>query len=470
MKITTKFFMVLALLFTAAAMFGIPEWQPETVYEKGDQVVFQDTYWEAKWWTQNNLPGKSGQSPWKEIYETPVREWENSRIYTYGDKAVYNGKIWQAKWWTSGESPAPNSWNAWEYLTDLTITVVDSNDSQMVISITDSLADTSFNELIEITLTVPEGWEYAASQQGPVHTDVVAIEDGVASITAYAEKGELSLFPEATDAYVGFTGRCVDRDTMIADYFYNKNIHNKRPLLLLGGSEGGKSWSSPYDAQNRRDLVSRGYACLSFAYFGLEGVSPTLERIPLELFETVTAWFEKQVGVDAEEYAVMGASKGAEFALMLASKYDSIKTVAALVPSAYVFQGIGEDYASSWSEDGIEVPFAPFIINDTFFKAIETGEWTPVYREAVADPAIAEMTAIPVETMNASVFLLSGKLDTIWPSYDMAEAVMARLTQKNYPHYFNHVYSEYAGHWVAFYPEYWAQVLNFFDTQYPVED
>lgn len=459
----------LMLFFAAATIFAVPEWQPDTVYNKGDRVVFQDTYWEAQWWSQNNLPGGDGYSPWLEIYETPIREWKKGRIYTYGDKTIYNGKIWEAKWWTSGDTPADLSWNAWNYITDLTVTIVDSNATHLVIAISDSLEDTSFGELIGLSVTVPEGWAYAVSAQGPVHTDIVAVKNGSVSITAFAEQGELILQPEATDENVGFTGRCLDGDLMIADYFYNKNIHNKKPLILLGGSEGGKSWSSPYDTQNRRDLVKRGYACLSFAYFGLEGVSPSLENIPLELFETITAWFETQIGVDTAEYAVMGASKGAEFALMLASKYDEIKTVAALVPSAYVFQGIGEGYASSWSYQDTPVPFAPFIINGTFFTAIETGEWTPVYREAVADPAVAAMSAIPVEDMECSVFLLSGKLDKIWPSYDMAEVIMSRLAQNNYPHSYSHVTSEYAGHWVAFYPEYWAQVLDYFDAEYPVE-
>ena len=40
--------------------------------------------------------------------------WEAEKVYTSGDKVEYNNSIWQAKWWTKGNQPGANQWGPWE--------------------------------------------------------------------------------------------------------------------------------------------------------------------------------------------------------------------------------------------------------------------------------------------------------------------------------------------------------------------
>jgi chitinase len=55
-----------------------PEWQGTKVYTKGDFVMFDETAYEAKWWTQGDSPqaAATGQdaSPWRQLTDNEVRE------------------------------------------------------------------------------------------------------------------------------------------------------------------------------------------------------------------------------------------------------------------------------------------------------------------------------------------------------------------------------------------------------------
>ncbi|WP_427133705.1 chitinase [Pseudarthrobacter sp. S9] len=48
-----------------------PQWQPSTVYRKGDRVLFEGRVFEAKWWTQTDSPEAalqgSPESPWSKL-------------------------------------------------------------------------------------------------------------------------------------------------------------------------------------------------------------------------------------------------------------------------------------------------------------------------------------------------------------------------------------------------------------------
>ncbi|WP_172106422.1 carbohydrate-binding protein [Allofrancisella frigidaquae] len=54
---------------------GIKAWDPSAVYTAGDQVTYNNSIYEAKWWTQGNNPETSGEwGPWKLVGEDPAKE------------------------------------------------------------------------------------------------------------------------------------------------------------------------------------------------------------------------------------------------------------------------------------------------------------------------------------------------------------------------------------------------------------
>jgi dienelactone hydrolase len=262
----------------------------------------------------------------------------------------------------------------------------------------------------------------------------------------------------------------ITENGLVADLFCQKGKSGQRGIILLGGSEGGKAVSGM--TREIQDLVDKGYAALVLAYFGQEGLPPTLQSIPLEYFNKAVDWLSRQPFADSSGVCVIGGSKGAEAALLLASTNPKVKSVVAISPSAFCFWGIrgpgGKDETvSSWSYGGRDVPFVPVASSpETIRKAMQAHEFITIYREAIAGPDAAR-ALIRVEDMKGPILLISGKRDKVWPSQEMAERIVARLKQKEFPYEVNHL-SYDAGHNVTGdAKECWPAVLRFIEKHYP---
>ena len=125
-----------------------PIWTEEGAYLKGTKVVWHRNVYEAKWWTQGDLPDspvlQTWQTPWKLIGpvlpgEKPIKqaslppgtypEWSGEDSYDTDERVLFDGVPYQAKWWTKGDSPAEASSNAdssaWVPLTQAQINEVE---------------------------------------------------------------------------------------------------------------------------------------------------------------------------------------------------------------------------------------------------------------------------------------------------------------------------------------------------------
>lgn len=209
-------------------------------------------------------------------------------------------------------------------------------------------------------------------------------------------------------------------------------------LLILGGSEGGHGPAYHF----AETFAARGYAALGLAYFGDPGLPQTLENVPLEYFRQAVDWLCAQPRVDARRVGVFGGSKGAEAALLIASRDKRIRAVVAGVPSSVAWQGLNmrniAGSGPSWSEDGRPVPFAPYDMSQRFAGILD------LYQRSLAKaPADA---AIPVERINGPVLLVSGRDDRFWPSSAMGEAMMARLEAAKFRFPHTHLAYDNAGH------------------------
>ncbi|WP_402466312.1 ThuA domain-containing protein [Isoptericola aurantiacus] len=94
----------------------LPVWDGASVYTAEDRVSFQQTTWEATWWTRGDEPGASPYSSWQEIAKTSegVAVWTPSRIFTAGDVVVHDGETYTARWWTRNQVPGGSPWGPWE--------------------------------------------------------------------------------------------------------------------------------------------------------------------------------------------------------------------------------------------------------------------------------------------------------------------------------------------------------------------
>lgn len=210
-------------------------------------------------------------------------------------------------------------------------------------------------------------------------------------------------------------------------------------IIVLGGSEGGRS------DRHAEAFAAEGYAVLSLAYFKATGTPGYLDEIPLEYFDKPIKWFAERPAVRGKKIVLVGGSKGAELALLLASRKAEIAGVIAISPSSVVFQGLPKVFwppRSSWSYKGKPLPFVPYDVS----QGVDPSNLRPLYELSLSHADIVAKASIPVEKINGPVLLLSGEDDGIWPASDMAEAIVARLKKNKFPHVFEHVRYVNAGH------------------------
>ncbi|MDQ3458897.1 MAG: acyl-CoA thioesterase/BAAT N-terminal domain-containing protein [Deinococcota bacterium] len=250
--------------------------------------------------------------------------------------------------------------------------------------------------------------------------------------TAAAER--LAVAPEVTRTEV--------RDEGLVGTLFTPPGDGPHPtVIVLGGSEGGldEGWAAL--------LASRGYAVLALAYFGVDELPEELIEVPLETFYTALNWLAAQDAVDEGRIVLVGASKGGEAALLVASRRPEVRAVVAYVPSNVVWQGISfTDFTprSSWSLAGEGLPFVPYAaMPETLPDDPETMVLEPLYRESL-ERYEGDEAVIPVEDIGGPVLLISGGDDALWPSTLMAERALERLEGHDRP--LEHLEYEEAGH------------------------
>ena len=210
-------------------------------------------------------------------------------------------------------------------------------------------------------------------------------------------------------------GRRVAEAGVLGNYYPAPGGGEHPGILLLGGSEGALGTSTTAIARALRD---DGFSVLQVAYFRGPGQSARLALIPLETFDRALAWLARQPGIARDRMGVVGGSKGAEAALLVATRHPALRAVVAGMPSSVVWPGVdwqaGVTADSSWSSGGRPLPALPY--GGPSFSGGRRGIYD---RGLAALPAHPE-ARIPIETSPAAVLLVCGEADSLWPSCPMA--------------------------------------------------
>ena len=257
---------------------------------------------------------------------------------------------------------------------------------------------------------------------------------------------------------------------LVADYYTDDSVQTKKAIIMLGGSEGGKSWSKikkPIEF-----LIQKGYSVLSLAYFKDQGLPNSLEEIPLEYFENAFNWLSGQKGVVENEYAILGGSKGAEAGLVLGSIYPQVKAVIAFSPSSVVWQGIpqnrfeiGTDVKSSWTYKGKSLPFLAY---PTTIKKIDLLllRLRRMHEEAIQNITRVKPSIIQVEKIQGAILLISGERDRMWPATQMSKTIIDRLVANQFKYSYEHkIYN--AGHnGIIMNRNCWREIGDFLEDNY----
>ena len=229
---------------------------------------------------------------------------------------------------------------------------------------------------------------------------------------------------------------------IVGRFFLPQTPDPSAAVLVLGGSDGGLRYASSVGPH----LAARGYAVLALAYFHKGPLPNALTEIPLEYFDAAVRWLENHPRVVPSRLGVFGFSKGAEAALLLASRNASVRAVVAAAPSCVAWEGLNRWLPagrSSWSANGMPVPYVPYD------RSIKKSSPIAMYTRSLDSANDLHDTKIPVEKINGPVLLLSGDGDRLWPSSRMAEQIMARFEQHGFSHAHQHICYPGAGHAVA---------------------
>lgn len=219
-------------------------------------------------------------------------------------------------------------------------------------------------------------------------------------------------------------------------------------VLVLGGSGGG------FPDRGAALFASHGIAAVSLAYFGVEGLPPELQRIPLEYFEAALDWITRQPMLDTARLAVCGTSRGGELALLLATRYPRLRCVVAYVPSSHLWGAVSrnddstdEEHLAAWTSDGRGLPYAGRVRNDAV-QPDEQGviQLTPAFLAFLEDDERAAPSVIPVERVNGPILLISGLDDALWPSTHFGTLIQERARAHGFDFDVEHLAYAEAGH------------------------
>ncbi|WP_435105513.1 carbohydrate-binding protein [Arhodomonas sp. AD133] len=112
-------------------------WDADTVYTEGDEVLWQGSRYRARWWTQGDEPGTTGEwGVWESVAADGCADagngagdgsgsdgggggctatWDPSTAYSGGDVVRWQGVAYRAQWWSRGTEPGTDADNgAWQ--------------------------------------------------------------------------------------------------------------------------------------------------------------------------------------------------------------------------------------------------------------------------------------------------------------------------------------------------------------------
>lgn len=249
--------------------------------------------------------------------------------------------------------------------------------------------------------------------------------------------------------FEGIKPESLDQDGIKGNYYAAPNTENKTTVLLVGGGQWGNYWGS--------ELAKRGFVGLSLPYTRVEGLPELPEEIPLEYFQKALIWLSEQPEVNSNKIVVMGASRNAELALIIASHYPKkVSGAIAFSPSSVSWPNTVLPFNSdvlkaSWTYKGEDIPYIPMEkIAGNKSKTINTLEY---WKNGLNQNSYVENASIKVEKINGPILLLSGKDDEVWPSAQMANMIEERLKEFNFNNNVQNIQYSNAGHLISGNPE-----------------
>jgi len=237
----------------------------------------------------------------------------------------------------------------------------------------------------------------------------------------------------------------IEKDLLNGFHFTPNKLTTNGVIVTFGGSEG----TSNYELA--RALAEAGYEVYSLFFFGPGELPDELMEVPFELFDDFLAYHRDNSQTDGP-ITVLGASKGAELTLNLATRYDEIDNIILYAPSVYSFFSLDQRNSdqSSWTYEGQTVPYLSNRNGDWWETVKMIGgfifyypvKYTPVYEAVIEGSSETNLEAARIkgEEFSGEGLIFVGGDDLMWPAAAMANVITEYNEQLEV-----HMYPE-AGH------------------------
>ena len=209
--------------------------------------------------------------------------------------------------------------------------------------------------------------------------------------------------------------------------FYPEGRSTGVGVVVLAGSSGR------LERQRSLLLAAHGALAIALGYFGGPGEPPGICEVPLE---TITAAVDSLVGQGCGRIGLVGVSKGAEAALLVATLDARVDAVIAFAPTSVVWANVGPGLdgmdrppRSSWTWRGEPLAFVPY---DTDWKPPpgDVPAFRTLYEQSLAKFSHdAARATIAVERTRAQVVAIAGGDDQVWPSERFAAEIARRMKE-----------------------------------------
>jgi len=223
-----------------------------------------------------------------------------------------------------------------------------------------------------------------------------------------------------------YTIEKVGYKNLVANLYMPKIVVNPSVVIAFGGSEGGISAGNSTGEM----LAPHCIAVLGIAFFKEQGLSPTLDQIPLEYFFDAVDFVSQFKGIDGKRIGMVSGSRGSEAALLIASMDPRIKSLVVATPSEVAWYGRTKS-KSAWTYRGEDIP-ALTPEDDVTIPQVKRFENT---LNSVQD---WDLYRFHVDLINGPIFLISAKNDEIWPSKRMSDDLVRYLKAHNFKYRVKH--------------------------------
>ena len=243
-----------------------------------------------------------------------------------------------------------------------------------------------------------------------------------------ADVTDLSRYP--TDIK-GIDVKIVDHGAFQGFHLKPDNKLYNGVVVFYGGSDG-----SPF-FEVAQIYAEKGYETLSVFMFGMKNQPETLTRVPIEQFGDVLDYINNNIE-DNDIITIMGVSKGAEYVLNIASRYEEVSNVIVMAPVAYSFSGLNSSNvtsSSSWTWEGEEVPYVDIqkssfsaLFKDMIFPMMIGAplKFRDLYDAALEADPDRDAKLIPAENIKGDILVIYGEEDGMMDTAKMAELIKSR--------------------------------------------